>query len=482
MPSPLSTVVLLASLVSSALSAPSQYDFSKIDPSQIIQRDVVVVGAGSAGLHAAINLIDHNKTVMVIEMKSRVGGHFETARDPISGRSAEAGVVILHNEPQVKQFFGRFNVPLRNISLNDLGPSSRPVDLRTGQLIPAGAIQQPSQQAQAQAFQKLAAFLAQYPELDRGLFVKEPVAPELLMPMGQLIPKLGLEPIANTLAGLVSNNGDFLNTPVIQVTRIVGLSLLQTIAGGSFLTSAKNDNSELTDKAGAELAAKKSLLLSSKVVHTRRQKHGVQLVVQTPNGIKYICAKKLLMAVPPRVEALQAFDLRQNEKDIFNKLIATGYYAAILNNTGLPAGQSYANVSPEKPYGIPDLPTTFTISANPIPGTFTAFYGTSASRSAYAVSDDYVKSQMIASIKKLQAANPQTANQTQPDFFYYTAHPPYAIQAKPEDIQAGIYRKMYDLQGQDSCFWTGAAFRAEDSSNIWRFNLEVVLPALLKSL
>jgi hypothetical protein len=36
------------------------------------------------------------------------------------------------------------------------------------------------------------------------------------------------------------------------------------------------------------------------------------------------------------------------------------------------------------------------------------------------------------------------------------------------------------LQGGRSTWWTGASWRAQDSSDIWRFNEEVVLPGLLK--
>ena len=482
MPSTLSTVVLFASLVSTALSAPSQYDFSKIDPKKIVNRDVVVIGGGAAGTHAAIGLKDNGKCVMLIDIKDRIGGHTETVRDPISGRTGEAGVLLYHNEDEVKRFFGRFNVPLTNLSLSALSATTSAADFRTGQVIPAQAIQQPSQQNVSLAFQKYIAFLAKYPKLDAGLFVDSPVPDELLVPMSTLITNLGLEPIANTLYGLVQNVGDFLNTPVIQATRVLGLSLIKTVTGPGFLTSAKGDNSELYRNAQAELLAADSLWLSSKVIHTTRKNNGVQLVVQTPKGVKYISAKKLLMAIPPRVEALKDFDLRQNEKDIFSKLLATGYYAAFLNNTGLPAGVTLSNTSPDQPYGIPQLPAAFTIGASTIPGLSVAYFGTSASRSTYPFSDDYVKSQFVNTIKKLQTANPQTFKQSNPSFYYYTAHTPYSVQAKAEDVKAGIYTKMYALQGQASTFWTGAAWRAEDSSDIWRYNKEIVLPALLKSL
>ena len=481
MPSKLPTVVLLASLISSVVSIPSKYDFSKINARNIINRDVVIVGGGSGGIHAAIGLKDNKKTIMVIETKENIGGHTQTVRDH-NGHTAEAGVIVFHYEPEVMRYFGRLNVPLMNLSANYFSANSRPYDFKTGQAIPAAAIQQPSQQATGLALQKFLAFLAKYPELDRGLFLKTPVADELAMPIGTLIQNLGLEAIANLMYGLTQNAGDFLSTPVVEVTRVFGLSLLKTVIGGNFLTSARRDNSELYRNAQAELLAANSLLLSSNVIHTTRKNDGVELVVQTPQGIKYICAKKLLMAVPPRTEALKAFDLRQNEKDVFNRLLSVGYYSALVNNTGIPNNLTALNVATDKPYGIPSLPGAFLVGAGTIPGIANVYFGTPASRSTYPYSDDFVKSQMISTVKRLQAANPKTFKQSNPDFYFFTAHAPYSMQARTEDIKAGIYQRMYALQGQDSCFWTGAAWRAEDSSNIWRYNNEVVLPALLKSL
>ncbi|CAA9958201.1 Amine oxidase flavin-containing superfamily [Pyrenophora teres f. maculata] len=483
MPSKLSAVVLLASLVSSALSAPSQYDFSKIESNKIIKKDVLIVGGGSSGIHAAISLKDRKYSIMVVESKNRLGGHTETVEDGASGRKAEAGVLIFHNQPEVLRYFARFNIPLANQSVGGIA-NPLPFDYRTGQAIPVEAVKAgtPSPQAVGLAYQKLAGFLAQWPQMDQGLFLPDPVPDVLLQPMSGLIKQLGLEALVPSAYGLSQNIGDFLNTPVVEVVRVLSLSIIKQAVQQSFLTTAKGDNSELYLKATAELHDAKSLLLSSKVVYTKRQQNSVQVVVETPEGLKYICAKKVLMTVPPRPEALQAFDLRQNEKEVFNKLLATGYFTALLNNTGFPLGFSTTNVSPEKPFGLPELPTGYVFRATPIPGVLGVYYASGASRSAYAFSDDHVKAEIVSIIKKLQAANPKIFNQTEPNFVYSSNHSPYAIQARPEDIKAGIYKKMYALQGQGNFFWTGGAFRAQDSSALWDFNKNIVLPALMKTL
>jgi len=51
-----------------------------------------------------------------------------------------------------------------------------------------------------------------------------------------------------------------------------------------------------------------------------------------------------------------------------------------------------------------------------------------------------------------------------------------------EATKNGFYKDLYALQSKRNTFWTGAAWRAHDSSSSWAYTSRSVLPALVASL
>lgn len=477
-PSPVLAAALVAFFgLSPALALPSN-----TDARNVIKRDVAIIGGGSAGINAAIQLKDAGKSIIVIEAQEAPGGHTHTYIDPATGMKTDYGVAIWHNTTTVNQYFQRFNIPLAPASI--AGVSTVTVDYTTGSIISVPANQVPTQQAVGAALQKYAAFLSKYPQLAAGMFLPRPVPQELAMPFGQLVKQLGIDAAVPIIIQINPGLGDPLTVPVVEMARVVGLSLVQQIAASSFVTTARHYNSELYEKAGAELASSNSILLSSRVVASNRKQSGVELVVKTPQGIKYICAKKLLIAIPPRLENLKEFNPTQAERSVFSKWLSTAYFTSILSNTGLPPTKQVMNVNPLRPAGQPDLPSTIFIGPNTIPGLSTAYYQTERLSTPTALTDDDVKARIIADIKRIQAANRGNSSfaQTEPQFRVIKAHKPFYLQVSTEDILAGFYDQMNALQNQLSTFYTGAAWRAHDSSMIWDYNKQIVVPMLLKSL
>jgi hypothetical protein len=481
------SAAVLSAYALRALAVPNQtpsFDASSYKQADIISKDVVIIGGGSGGTNAAISLKDKGKSVIVIEKKDRIGGHTETYIDPATGTPIDIGVQIWHNLTVVTDYFKRFDVPLIALGSdtppNATQPQTVNYDLRTGKLVNVTSF---SQAETGAAFAKYAQFLAQYPRLNDGQFLPNPVPDDLVMPFGDFAKKYGIEAVIPTMYQFNPGLGDPLTVPMIEMERVFGLSLVQQLSTG-FLTTERHNNSEIYSKAQAELLSASSLLLSSTVVASKRsnENDGIKLVVRTPTGLKLICAKKLLLAIPTKLDNLTPFDLSKEEVTVFSKLIDAGYYTSIVKNTGLPDDLNVFNAAQNTSYNIPPLPAIYSIGASGVPGLHIAYYGSPRSKKSYPLSDDAVKADIIRSIKALQKSNPDKFNQTEPEFVVYSSHAPFYDMARPEDTKKGFYNDLYALQGLRNTWYTGASFRAQDSSDIWRYTEEEVLPGLLKGL
>jgi hypothetical protein len=147
---------------------------------------------------------------------------------------------VWHNISIVRNYFQRFNIPLVT---NDNGAArSLDFDFRTGTPV---NVTHPAPEAVGAAFAKYAAFLAQYPELDRGMFLPNPVPEDLLMPFGALAKKYDFEAILENLWITNQGAGNLLTIPTVENMRVDGLSLIQQVLTNALLTTARHNNSEL---------------------------------------------------------------------------------------------------------------------------------------------------------------------------------------------------------------------------------------------
>lgn len=474
-----SLVLGLALLSSQVLATPGASSFANFKPTDIIERDVAIIGGGSAGTYSAINLKDEGKSVVVIEKKGRLGGHTETYIDPATGTTFDIGVVIFHNISVVRDYFQRLNVTLSPFI--PTATQNENYDLRSGEKVNVTTY---SQEEVGAALAGYTQQLLKYPELDEGMFLPNPVPEDLVMPFGEFVKKYNIEAVIPTMYQFNPGLGDILTVPTVENMRVFGLSLVQQLQTG-FLTTPNQNNSELYTNAQAELLASSSLLLNSEVEAANRPNNGnkrIELVVCTPSGKKLIRAKRLLITIPPRTEFLKPFDLNKTEKDVFGKLINAGYYTSVVNNSGIPDDLTISNKFQDTPYNLPELPATYNIQNTRAPGLHIAYYGTSRSAKIYTMTDEEVKADIIAGIKTLQAENPDVFEQTEPEFVEFSSHSPFYLQARPEDTKKGFYEKLYALQGGRNTFWTGATFVAQDSSMIWKFTEKYVLPELVAGL
>ena len=236
--------VLLSAATVFALPEPSSnYLAVEWSPNDILVRDVAIIGGGATGTYAAIRLGELGKSVVLIESKDRLGGHTETYTDPTTKTNIELGVLEYHDIDIVKNFFGRFNISL--IKVSGLGGAPGPtdfVDFRTGTLVPGYTPSDPTMAMGIYASQ-----VAQYPYLETGFDLPNPVPSDLLLTFSDFITKYGISAAANIIFNFNQGNGDFLKLPTIYVMKLLTLSVLQGIQTG-FLTTAKTDNGAIRSR------------------------------------------------------------------------------------------------------------------------------------------------------------------------------------------------------------------------------------------
>src|SRR3954465_7795121 len=62
--------------------------------------DVIVIGAGTAGLSAARFLVEAGRRVLILEARARIGGRIHTIRDRGFDNPIELGAEFIHGRPE----------------------------------------------------------------------------------------------------------------------------------------------------------------------------------------------------------------------------------------------------------------------------------------------------------------------------------------------------------------------------------------------
>ena len=89
--------------------------------------DVAIVGAGVAGLAAAVELEKAGLRLAIFEARDRIGGRILTRRDPLSPVPIELGAEFLHGRPpEILDIARRIPIPLCDVAWN-------PIEHRSGE-------------------------------------------------------------------------------------------------------------------------------------------------------------------------------------------------------------------------------------------------------------------------------------------------------------------------------------------------------------
>ena len=150
----------------------------------------------------------------------------------------------------------------------------------------------------------------------------------------------------------------------------------------------------------------------------------------------------------------------------------------VIRDSGIPQDVSIIPIDLEAPLGLLPAPTLQSIGPNPIgaPDLTVAYFN-----SAHYLSNEQVKEKVLATLAKLVKANGFHST-GKPEFMAFHNHSPFQATVSADAIRKGFYRDMNALQGGKDTFFTGAAWQAHNSAEIWNWSEETLLPMLLASL
>ena len=441
--------------------------------STLIERDVCVIGGGSSGTFTAVSLRDAGKSVVVLERKQRMGGHTETFNDPTTHIPVDIGVEVLHDLPVVNDYFARFGVPLLAISTGSLGGQQANVDFRTGH-VPSN-YNPPSQAEVNQAlgfyFGYLQQLKATYYDLDSGFDLPTPIPPDLLLPFADFVTKYSLGALVPTAFAFGQGLGNILSMPTVYVLKLFSAQVLSSLFAGKFLL-CPTGNSTIYEKATQFLG--EDVVFGAEVERVQRHAKGVTVHVNTPDGRVVIQAKKLVVTCPPTLSNLRNFDLDGLEAWTFGRWRSNFYWTGLLRLEGVPAGLTVANVGRDTLYNLPPLPGTYGLNPTPVPGLWKVKYG-----SGEFVEDCEVQERIVNDVRRLSDPTFFPHHPKVLEFTEFSAHVPFEMRVSSQEIANGFYTTLGSLQGRNHTYYNGAAFHVHDSSLLWQFSKNHVLPMIL---
>ncbi|KAK4500340.1 hypothetical protein PRZ48_008529 [Zasmidium cellare] len=437
---------------------------------EVLHRDVCIIGGGAAGTHAAIRLQQKSKSVTLIEKEALLGGHINTFLDPRTKAAFEYGVAVFNNVSLVRDYFDYLQVPLK--SFTGWVPNATAVyaDLARGNDLPGPTS---NMSDFLPALNSYKAQLEKYPYLATGFHLEYPIPEDLLLPFGDFCKKYDTRAVAQYLFPSNGGYGNLLATPTLYLMKQSSMDQVQGILTNDAVNNAaRGRNQALHEVARTRLEKNRNdVFVSSRITRVDRTgESGVVVHINTPRGKKAIRASKLVIAIPPTLSTLTPFmDLTNDEYVHFRQFNNSYLWAAVVKNSGIPTTASLMNLDPAAPLQIPAMPQIYGTTPTPIKDLHVVWY-----RSPHLVPDWEVKSHIEEDFNRLYGRGAEVV--------VLKNHSPYLLEVALDSVQAGFYDGLNRLQEKWDTFWTGAAWKTNDSTAIWKFNEEVLLPMILASL
>ena len=380
------------------------------------------------------------------------------------------GVLAYIDYGGAKDFFGRFNISLQPFV--QFNASTVRVDLENGEIVAGGS--SPSLSATTSALGKYISIIKQWDDILLPGYWDFPdgdIPSDLLLPWANFIAKYGLEdiePALQLVAGISINS----TIPALYNIMNFGTPAASGYLNGTFFDPSPFDNSLIYSKAKLLLAP--DLMLATTVLHATRDKNGVTLLVENRHtGARAVIkAKRLLVTFPLTPANLFPLHLDELESKVLGTFTESSLYTAVVQTNIIPSNTSVRFARNVGPYSLE-------ISWNGDPHFFSIIlaggaHGSGSMEALQIIEDTFKK------LANSEAFSPSKDETPWFDIVAFSDHSGVVYNQTAQQLQEGLIKQLYALQGHHSTWYTGSVWCSGFSSNVWAFT-DTVLPKLLDS-
>lgn len=431
----------------------------------VLERDIAILGGGSSGTYAAVNLLEkYNQSVLVIEKLGRLGGATHTYTDPTTGFHFDYGVQYFHNDSNALAYLDRIGVSYTPVAFD----TQANADFSNSVLMSNFSWTISTDYLDE---------LDKYSYLTWGYeFPDGRVPEELLVTWPEFVEKHNITTSALGTFQVPNAAGDPLKKLAVNQFNFLGLVMVEQMSGKA--VQCNNNNSAIYDIAYNNIIGPDNVLLNSTVVSADRRPSGVELLVSTPSGPTLVRAGQLVVAAPPQSSNLAPLGLDRREHAVLREVGGYPHYVGVVGNTGLPEGYTYNNHGADAPWNVASMPYVIMIESAGGGGGGTGLFMYAFNALEEATRAE-VEARVAEAVRSLQFALRHEGSDVgaEPTFVAFQdvglIHPEQSAEA----VRNGFYQDMYDLQGYRGTWYISALF-VLSSAGLWNAT-EIMLPDIV---
>ncbi|KAJ5933643.1 hypothetical protein N7454_005972 [Penicillium verhagenii] len=464
----------MLSLASILVGLGAALPFVAAGSSNVIERDVVVIGGGASGAYAAVRLRDDfGKSIALIEKRDILGGMVNTYTDEKTDAIYDYGVNSFLNVSTSMQFFSRFNISVTTNSTSSTATTEY-IDFNTGKLLNFTA---PAILTQVDAIAKFLEVIDPWESMLRPGYWNFPepndIPADLLIPFGEFLTKYDAEdaaPLIYASTGL--GLGNMSEATTLFALQAFGWEMARAILGEMALYKpVSGGNQALYNAIEKDLGD--DVLYSSTVVSSRRTDSGVHLTVRNhlTGELTNIAARRLLVAIEPSERNMEPLDLSPSEWNTLSKFDFSNEFCGLVDNAVFNTSLLYSNLpssaAPDNVLVFQEEPMVQSFEYSGLDHLFRVMIignKTTTTAEAKVLAQDSFNQLLESGIL------PGSVQSQELSWAAFAAHGPMHARVSVEEVKIGFFQDLYKLQGARSTWWTGGAFSINFQTNLWEFD------------